>query len=194
MSTNHFFAMMSRMKYINRWGLMNNTRTENISEHSLEVAMLAHVLVTIHNKKFGGSLNPERAALLGIYHDTTEILTGDMPTPIKYYNLEIKEAYKQIEKYSANKLVAMLPDYLQEEYQPLLNPLESEKELWRFVKAADKLSALIKCMEEMRNGNSEFSKAEQAIIESLDNMDMPELNQFTKDFMLSYSLTLDEQE
>lgn len=194
MATNHFFAMMSRMKYINRWGLMNCTRSENISEHSLETAMLSHLLVTIHNKKYGGNLNAERAALLAIYHDSTEILTGDMPTPVKYYNPAIKDAYKEVESYAADKLISMLPEYLQDEYEPLLKENEQDKELRIYIKAADKLSALIKCMEEMRMGNNEFSKAEQTIIDSLDKMKLPELNDFANDFMLSYNLTLDEQD
>lgn len=194
MSANHFFAMLSRMKYINRWGLMRNTFTENISEHSLDVAIIAHALAVIRNKKFGGSLNPERVALLGLYHDATEIITGDLPTPVKYFNDEIREAYRQVEELSSMRLLAMLPEELQEEYAPLLSPNESEGELWHIVKAADKLSALIKCIEEEKAGNREFSRAYAATLESLEKMELPEVQYFMENMLPGYQLTLDEQE
>lgn len=187
-----FFAMMSRMKYINRWALMRNSYPENISEHSLEVAMIAHALVLISNKKLGNNYNAERAALIGMYHDCTEIITGDMPTPIKYYNEETKEAYKNVEKQAANQLLTMLPDYLKEEYVGLLIPNEEEEHLWKLVKAADRLSAYIKCIEEEKTGNREFSNAKATVYERLTEMDLPEVRIFLRDFAEAYKKTLDE--
>lgn len=194
MSNSHFFAMLSRMKYISRWGLMNNTKNENISEHSLQVAMLAHFLVLMHNKNTGDNLNGERAALLGVYHDTSEIITGDLPTPIKYYNPQIIESYKAVEEMAENKLVSMLPQEYQAEYKEILSfQGEQDKELKKYVKAADKLSALVKCIEEIRMGNDEFKQAKATIEKSLIQMNMPEVDAFMKDFLPSFSLTLDEQ-
>ncbi|MCH5296615.1 MAG: 5'-deoxynucleotidase [Ruminococcus sp.] len=195
MKSSSFYAMLSRMKYINRWGLMNNTRSENISEHSLQVAMLAHCLVLIHNKRFGGNLNPERAAILAVFHDTTEIITGDMPTPIKYFNSEIKHAYREIEENAANQLVKMLPDDFKEEFDGIIKMNgDGDDELRPFVKAADKLSALIKCIEELRMGNDEFRKAKDTILDSIHSMDMPEVKFFEDEFLPAFCLTLDEQE
>lgn len=189
--------MLSRMKLINRWGLMRNVRSENISEHSLETAMLAHCLSVIRNTYFGGNVNAERCALLGIYHDVTEIITGDLPTPVKYYNPEIRTAYKEVEETAKNKLVSMLPEEMQGEISPLLSPSEDcsaeEKELWRIVKAADKLSALIKCIEERMTGNSDFLSAEKSTADSLCQMHMPEVDYFMENFLPSYDHTLDEQ-
>lgn len=191
----HFFAMMSRMKYINRWGLMNNTRYENLCEHSLQVAMLAHCLVMIHNKRFGGSLSTDRAAVLAVYHDSTEIITGDMPTPIKYFNPEISRIYKDIECAAADKLVCMLPDDFREDYELIIKmDSEQDRELKKFVKAADKLSALIKCIDEIRMGNDEFKKAKESIEHSIEAMNMPETEVFTKEFLPSFYLSLDEQD
>lgn len=187
-----FFAMISRMKYINRWALMRNSYPENISEHSLEVGMIAHVLALISNKKHGKHLNVERAALIGMYHDCTEIITGDMPTPIKYYNRDTKEAYKNVEKQAAKELLDMLPDYLYEEYESILFPKEEEEYLWRLVKAADRLSAYIKCLEEEKAGNREFSSAKAAIYAKLTDMDLPEVRDFIRDFIEAYKKTLDE--
>lgn len=192
--TSHFFAMMNRMKYIYRWGLMNNTKTENICEHSLVVSMLSHALVVISNKRFGTDLNPEHAAMLGLYHDASEIITGDMPTPIKYFNPVISEAYKQIERVAEEKLVSYLPEDLQDEFKPLLTVSEVDKDYIPFLKAADKLSALIKCIEEEKVGNREFSKAYSTIKESLDGMNLPYVNVFMEEFLPSFSLTLDEQD
>ena len=195
MKSSSFYAMLSRMKYINRWGLMNNTRNENISEHSLQVAMLAHCLVLIHNKRFGGSLNPERAAILSVFHDTTEIITGDMPTPIKYYNSDIKHAYRELEDNAANQLVKMLPDDFREDINNIIKMHgDGDDKLRPFVKAADKLSALIKCIEELRMGNDEFRKAKETILDSIHNMNLPELKVFEEEFLPAFSLTLDEQE
>lgn len=195
MKISSFYAMLSRMKYINRWGLMNNTRSENISEHSLQVAMIAHCLVLIHNKRFGGNLDPERAAILAVFHDTTEIITGDMPTPIKYYNSKIKNAYRDIEENAADQLVNMLPDDFRDDINSIIKMNGSgDEQLRPFVKAADKLSALIKCIEEQRMGNDEFRKAQDTILNSIHSMNLPELKVFEEEFLPAFSLTLDEQE
>lgn len=191
-SSSSFFAMLSRMKYINRWALMRNSYPENISEHSLEVGMIAHVLTLISNKKFGNKYNAERAALIGMYHDCTEIITGDMPTPIKYYNTETKEAYKNVEKKAAMELLSMLPEYLYEEYESLFFPRDGEEYLWKLVKAADSISAYIKCIEEEKAGNREFVSAKAAVYDKLTRMDLPEVRIFLRDFMEGYKKTLDE--
>lgn len=188
----NFFAMLSRMKYINRWGLMNNTREENISEHSLEVALLAHALVTIANERFGANLSADRAAVMGIFHDAGEIITGDMPTPIKYYNEDIRTAYQKIERVSEQSLLSMLPEDLRTVYEPLVDSSKADMELLPYVKAADKLSALIKCICEIRMGNAEFAKAERTIRESLMNTELSALRVFMEEFLPSYELTLDE--
>ena len=187
-----FFAMMSRMKYINRWALMRNSYSENISEHSLEVGMLSHALALIGKCKYGKDINAERAALIGMYHDCTEIITGDMPTPIKYYNKETKEAYKNVEKQAAKELLSMLPDYLYDEYEKILFPVEDDEYLKKLVKAADRLSAYIKCIEEEKTGNREFASAKAAIYEKLMEMDLLEVKDFLRDFGGAYKKTLDE--
>ena len=193
MKQSHFYAMLSRMKYINRWGLMNNTKYENISEHSQQVAILAHCLVLIHNKRFGGSLNAERAALLAVFHDATEIITGDMPTPIKYANPDIREEYKQVESSAADRLLQMLPEDFRGEYSDILKPQsERDRELEVYVKAADRFSALIKCIEEMRMGNDEFKMAKETIEQSIHDMQLPEAEVFFAEFLPSYRLALDE--
>ena len=181
------------MKYITRWGLMNNTKSENISEHSLQVAMFAHLLVLLHNKETGENLNAERAAMLGLYHDTTEIITGDMPTPVKYYNPDIIASYKKVEKIAGEKLVSMLPEDLRGDYRDLIlgeNP--DDKDLLVYVKAADKLSALVKCIEEIRMGNDEFRMAKESIERSILEMKLPEAEVFFEEFLPSFSLALDE--
>lgn len=191
--TYSFFAMMARMKYIERWALMRNSVSENISEHSMEVAMLAHGLAIIGNEKFDKNYNVERAALLGLFHDATEIITGDMPTPVKYHDEEIQTAYKRVEQTASKSLVSMLPGYMQKYYEPVFLPSEEhESELWKIVKAADKLSALIKCIEEERTGNHEFSTAQMTIFNSLSKMQLPEVEVFISDFLPCYSKTLDE--
>ena len=190
--SNNFYAMLSRMKYINRWGLMNNTRQENIAEHSLEVALLAHALVTISNTRFGTNLNADRVAVMAIFHDASEIKTGDLPTPVKYYNEEIRKSYKQIENISERKILSMLPDDLKPSYEPLIDATKADIELEIYVKAADKLSALIKCLSELSMGNKEFVKAERTIREALDEMTLPALNVFMEEFLPAYTLTLDE--
>lgn len=190
----HFFAIMSRMKYISRWSLMNNTRLENISEHSLTVAMLAHALAVINNKRFGGNVDPEHAAAVALFHDCTEIITGDLPTPIKYSSKTLRSAYKDIEHEAAHQLLSTLPEYMRSEYEKLLLPTDTDAYTLRLVKAADKLSALIKCIEEERLGNAEFTKAGAGILQALKEMSLPELDVFMEDFLPSYRLSLDEQD
>ena len=184
--------MMSRMKYIDRWALMRNSTKENISEHSLEVATVAHALAVIHNTRFGGNINVDRVAVLGVFHDAPEILTGDMPTPIKYYSKQIQEAYSQVEDDACNALLDMLPADLREQYAPYFIKCEEDRQLWKFVKAADKISALIKCIEEAKTGNKEFVSAQATLQQSIEEMQLEEVNEFMKEFLPSYSLTLDE--
>lgn len=192
-SESAFFAMMERLRYINRWMLMRNSREENLSEHSIDVAMIAHALCLIGNKRFGKNLDAERAALIGMYHDVSEIITGDMPTPVKYFNEDIKNVYKDIEKDACEKLIAMLPDDLRDSYRKIMIPdadeFQYEKKL---VKGADKLSAYIKCIEERKAGNNEFVSAETATLEAIKNMGLPEVDVFLTDFIPSYGKTLDE--
>ena len=187
---NHFYAMMSRMKNIYRWGLMRNTRRENLSEHSLETAQIAHALAIISNKRLGGNADPSRVAAAAMYHDSTEIITGDMPTPIKYYNGEIKSAYKQIEAAAGDTLINMLPEDFKEEFTPIFYP---DSEAKRLIKAADKLSALIKCIEELKMGNREFEVAEKTIRKAIKELNCPEADIFINEFIPSFSLSLDEQ-
>ena len=187
-----FFAMLARMKYIERWALMRNSVKENISEHSLEVAMIAHALALLGNKRLQKNYQPEHIALLGMYHDCTEIITGDMPTPIKYENPEIQSAYKQIEKAAAFRLLNMLPDDLREDYEPYFLETPDDKEAHLLVKAADKISALIKCAEEKKAGNQEFQSAEQTIQKSIEGLHCPEADIFMEEFFPLYYLTLDE--
>ncbi len=189
---NHFFAMVNRMKFIDRWSLMNNSSKENIAEHSHSVAVIAHALAVIGNKKFGKSYNAERVSLLALYHDTTEVITGDMPTPVKYYNEEIKSVYKDIEHIAGERLLAMLPEEFREDYNPFFEKQESDKELWTLVKAADKIDALIKCIEETRMGNKEFEKALITQQEKIDEINLDEVKYFKEHFLSSYYLTLDE--
>lgn len=193
MKSSKFFAIISRMKYINRWSLMRNTVTENISEHSLEVAFIAHLLAVLRNKRFGGNVNPERVALLAMYHDTPEIITGDLPTPIKYYNKNIKSAYSEIENNASRQLLSYLPDDIKEEYEPLFYKDERDSEHWELVKAADKISALIKCVEEKQMGNKDFSDAESATLKIIKELNVKEADVFLEEFMPSYGLTLDKQ-
>lgn len=190
---NQFFSMISRMKLINRWGLMRNTTSENISEHSLDVAVIAHALAVIRNTYFSGNVNAERAALLGIFHDTTEIITGDMPTPVKYYNSQLREAYGLVEENAKKKLLSMLPEEMRDIYNPLLGYSEDDAELWVLVKAADKISALIKCIEERSTGNSDFRKAENATLKSIKKMELLEADYFLDKFLPSYDMTIDDQ-
>ena len=187
-----FFAMLSRMKYISRWALMRNTERENLSEHSLETAVIAHALAVLGNARFGRAYSPERVALLALYHDTPEILTGDMPTPVKYYNPQLREAYGEVERTAGERMLAMLPEDMRDSYRPLLIQDEASEE-HRLVKAADKLSALIKCIEERKAGNMEFVCAQTSTEQSLRDMNLPEADAFLDEFIPAYSLTLDEQ-
>ena len=189
----HFFAMLSRMKYITRWGLMRNTRPENLSEHALEVAVLAHALALIGQKRLGLPLDPNRAATLALFHDAPEILTGDLPTPVKYADPAIKSAYKQVEREAAGRLLDMLPEDLREDYRPLLMPGPADAPLHPLIKAADKLSALIKCIEEERAGNLEFRKAKESTLAAIHALDCEPAEIFLREFIPSYTLTLDEQ-
>lgn len=188
----NFFAMVNRMKYIDRWALMPNANKENIAEHSHSVAVIAHALALIGNREFGKNYNPERAALLALYHDTTEVITGDMPTPVKYYNDEIKSVYKDIEKTAGDRLLKMLPDDYKQDYVPLFHKSDEDKQLWKLVKAADKISALVKCIEENRMGNREFDIALKSQEKKIADIDMPEVKFFSEHFLKAYYLTLDE--
>ncbi len=189
---NHFLAFILRMKYINRWSLMRNTFSENIAEHSLQVAVISHLLATIKNTLFSGNVNAEKIALIAMYHDANETITGDLPTPIKYFNPEIKKAYKSLEKVANDKLLSMLPEELQPIYSNII--FNDEKELLILIKAADKLSAYVKCIEEEKAGNSEFRKASEAIYSQLLEFNLPEVDYFLNKFIPSVFLTLDELE
>lgn len=187
----NFFALIARMKYIDRWGLMRNTQPENIQEHSHMVAVLAHALAVIGREKFGSAADPGEAAIAGLYHDASEILTGDLPTPVKYDNPGIKDAYKAVERVAADKLLSMLPGELAPAFAPYVRE-ELGPELLALVKAADKLSAHIKCLEELSAGNAEFRLAAKQTRQALEAMDLPELGYFMEHFLPGFELTLDE--
>lgn len=186
-----FFAMLSRMKYIDRWALMRNTESENLDSHSKEVAVIAHALAVIGNVRLGKNYNADRAAVLGLYHDAQEIITGDLPTPVKYHNEKILDAYKEIEASATERLVSMLPDDLKSEFMSALTS-ESDKDLLPLVKAADKLSALIKCIEERKAGNMEFKEAERSTRERIAELNLEEANVFLNEFIGAFELTLDQ--
>ncbi len=188
---NEFYALMGRMRYITRWGLMRNTFSENISEHSHQVAVLAHALALIRRDVLKlPTPEPDRCAVAALYHDASEILTGDLPTPIKYYNPDIKDAYKQVERIAGNRLLDMLPPELRASYEHLV--LEDEEEVLPFVKAADKLSAHIKCLEEQKAGNTEFDTAAKQTWDAMKAMARPELNWFLENCLSAYALNLDQ--
>ena len=189
----HFFALLSRLKYIERWALMRSASPENLADHSLEVAMIAHALCVIGNVRYGKNLNAERAALIGMYHDASEIITGDMPTPVKYFNSEIRSAYAKVEEAAAERLISALPDDLKPVYEDILRGNDDEY-LMRLVKAADKISAFIKCVDEEHAGNEEFKTAADSTKVAIDAMaaDMPEVRDFLREFLPSYGRTLDE--
>lgn len=190
----HFFAMLSRMKYINRWGLMRNTRSENLSEHSLETAIIAHALAVIGNTRFGKSYDPQRAAALALLHDASEIITGDMPTPVKYHSEEIRKAYAEVENLAVERLVALLPEEFRPYYRELMTmSAPGDGELKLLIKAADRISAAIKCIEERLSGNQDFREAERSTMKLIKDMDLPEAEYFIGEFLPSYGLTLDEQ-
>ncbi len=186
-----FFAFLSRMRYISRWGLMRNTVPENIQEHSLDVAIIAHALVMIRNTYYGGSLDPSRAAMYGIFHDASEIFTGDMPTPVKYFNPNFKRSFHQLEDKARRKLLEMLPPELAKEYEPLFF-FDDQKEYAQLVKAADKIAALTKCIEEGKSGNHEFRRAEKEHFEQLSASALPEVTYFLEKLLPGYRLSLDE--
>lgn len=188
---NEFYALMGRMRYITRWGLMRNTFSENIQEHSHQVAVLAHALALIRRDilKLTGP-EPDRCAVAALYHDASEILTGDLPTPIKYYNPEIKAAYKQVERIAGERLLDMLPEALRASYEPLV--LEDDPQVDKVVKAADKLSAYIKCVEEQKAGNTEFESAAQQTMLTMKEMALPELDWFIDHCLAPFALNLDQ--
>ncbi|MBP3893553.1 MAG: 5'-deoxynucleotidase [Atopobiaceae bacterium] len=191
-----FFAIVSRMKYIERWALMRSARPENLSEHSLEVAMIAHALATIGNVRYGRQLDASEAALIGLYHDASEIITGDMPTPVKYHDSRIRDAYKEVEREAEQTLLAQLPDDLRPTYETLFSDGVSEQDAYlrKLVKAADKISALIKCIDEAQAGNAEFRTAEAMTRARIDELSeqLPEVADFVNDFLPPYGSTLDE--
>jgi len=188
----HLFAYLARMKFIKRWGLMHTTYPESIQEHSHRVAVIAHTLATIRNRLFGGHVDAARAAVLALYHDAGEVLTGDLPAPVKYFNPEIHGAYRAIETAANQRLLGMVPEALREEYRPLLVAAPGDKDAWELVKAADKLCAYLKCIEEVAAGNREFSRAEQALRATVEALPQPEVRYFLETFAPSLKLTLDE--
>lgn len=194
MKKSNFYALVSRMKYINRWGLMRSTKEENVSEHSLDVSVIAHALAIIQKKRMGIDIDINKTVLFAIYHDSSEILTGDMPTPVKYFNPAIKNAYKEVELSASKTLLKMLPEDFYQEYEPILIPEAEDKEVWKTVKAADKLSAYIKCIEEEKSGNREFTNAKQSIYRELSSMNRQDVKIFMDEFLGGYGLTLDEME
>ena len=187
-----FFAMMARLKWIDRWALMRNSSDENLASHSLDVAMLAHALCVIGNERLGKNLNADRAAVIGMYHDVSEILTGDMPTPVKYFNREIRSAYKDVERDANMRLLALLPQDLRAQFTHVLEPGEEYAREKRLAKGADKLSAYIKCIEERKAGNREFESAEKSTLKALHEMKLEEIEIFLKEFLPAYEKTLDE--
>ena len=187
-----FFALMARMKYINRWALMRNAHEENLSEHSLDVAITAHALVLLYNQTAEKPLSAERAAVLALFHDAPEILTGDMPTPVKYYNTEVRDAYRTVEESACETILSMLPDSLREDYRPMFVPQQADAPLWRFVKAADKICALTKCIAERQAGNLEFERAAASTLDAIHSMSCPQAEQFLDAFLPGFRKTLDE--
>ena len=185
-----FFAYIARMKYIRRWGLMPAQRDENVQEHSLQVAMIAHALALIANKHYGAHLDAEHIMAIAVYHETGEVITGDLVTPIKYFNEDIKTAYKNIEAIAEDRMISMLPEDMREDYRALIQPKDEEEK--RIVKAADKIAAYTKCLEEIRSGNKEFSMAEKALRKTINEMHMPVVDEFMRVFIPDFNVTLDE--
>ncbi len=192
MGISDFFAFAARTKYINRWALMRNTRYETLSEHSAQAAEIAYALAVIGNERLGKNYNAERAALLGLYHDLPEIITGDLPTPVKYFSEETKSAYKAVEKNASRQLLSMLPEDLRKNYEPLFKKKTDDKELWRLVKSADKICAYLKCIEERNAGNKEFCEAEKSITKALQRLDCEEAKIFIEEFVPSFEKAIDQ--
>lgn len=186
-----FFAYLNRMKYIERWSLMHSTVKENVMSHSAEVALIAHALAAINNVVYGGKADPDKCAALAVFHEAAEVITGDLPTPIKYYNEDIRSAYKSIEGMAEEQLLEMLPDDLSAVYAPYIKPDAADINA-RLTKAADKLAAYIKCVEELKFGNKEFLKAKKATEKAIHAMRIPEAEYFFENFIKGYELTLDE--
>ncbi len=192
MKESHFFAHLARMKLIQRWPLMRSVAKENVSEHSLQVAFVAHALALIKNKKFGGALNPERIAILAMYHDSSEVLTGDLPTPVKYYNAEIAKEYKKIEAAAEQKLLSMLPPEFQADFAPFLLAHEANPDDASIVKQADCICAYLKCLEELSAGNHEYALAKKRLDVTLKDRWSEEMDYFLHTFAPSFELSLDE--
>jgi 5'-deoxynucleotidase len=188
----HFFAYLSRMKFIQRWGLMRSAYPENVQEHSLRVAHIAHALALIRNRLFGGDVDPERVATLALYHDASEVLTGDLPTPVKKFNPDIEAAYRGIERAAKERLLGMLPDALRADYEPFFRPHPADAVHLELIRAADKLCAYVKCLEEAGAGNPEFSQAEKTLAATVQRLELPEARYFLETFVPSFRLTLDE--
>jgi 5'-deoxynucleotidase len=187
----HFFAILARMKFIRRWGLMRNTQEENIQEHTLQTAMIAYHLCVMRNTYFAGHVDPKQAAVLAMYHDATEVYTGDMPTPIKYFNSSMRQTYGEVEELAQNRLLSALPPELRPTYEPLIKSAEQDP-VWPLVKAADTLSAYLKCMQEKNAGNREFDEAIKTIRQKLDSLHLPEVDRFLAEYSESFLLTIDE--
>ena len=185
-----FFAYLNRLKLINRWSLMRNTQPENDAEHSLQVAMIAHAIAVIGRERYGRKIDPEHVLALAVYHDATEVMTGDLPTPVKYYSEDLRGAYKRMENMAADRLLKMLPEDMQGTYAPYLRQEEETER--QIVKAADRIGAWIKCAEEKRAGNREFDYAAENVKKSLENQALPEVKDFMREFLPAYELTLDE--
>ena len=187
----HFFAYLDRLKLIRRWGLMRNIEQENDMEHSMQTAMIAHGLAVLGNRRYGRQVNPETVVTMALYHDASEALTGDLPTPVKYKNPEMQSAYQEIENRARQRLITMLPADMQADFAPYIQPDENS-ECWQLVKAADRISAYLKCLTEEKLGNGEFAKAKETILASLKAIPLPEVEDFLRDFVPSYTLTPDE--
>ncbi len=187
----HFFAYLSRMRFINRWGLMRNTMPENDMEHAMQCAMIAHALALIGNTRHARNYSPERVMALALYHDASEVITGDLPTPIKHNNPSIKAEFRKIEALAAGRLLSMLPKDLVPAYSELITP-DTKTEEWRLVKAADRLCAYIKCLEEAKAGNAEFREAQAGIEASVYAIDLEEVQDFLREFIPGFSMTLDQ--
>ncbi len=190
--SNSFFALIFRQRYIRRWGLMRNTNDENLAEHSAQVAMIAHALAVLGNARLGKAYDPAAVCVYALYHDATEVYTGDLPTPVKYYTPEMRENYRKIEDHALDALIAHLPDDLTDGYREILEI--PDPDVHRLVKAADKLCAYIKCVEELKAGNAEFSDAAKTTLSALKDTDCSELKLFMDEFLPSFSMTLDEMQ